>query len=70
MKTIDALEGAIELLQNIERGRAYAVGPGTTYTAKLRAYEQARDAHHALVAASERGRAELRALSERRRSES
>jgi hypothetical protein len=68
MNAIDALEGAIELLKNIEQGKSYDVGRGSTFSAKLRAYEQARDVHHALEVASARGRDEIRQLSAQRRS--
>jgi hypothetical protein len=56
--TIEALEGAIEMLSNISKGGSYNT---VDYYQRLWSYERARDEHRRLEMIDERNRAAIRA---------
>jgi hypothetical protein len=62
--TIQALEGAIEMLQAILTGSRYNAAE---FVDRLKSYEAARDAHHIADMQIERARKQLQELARQRR---
>lgn len=63
--TIEALEGAIEMLSRIKTGGSYSV---VEYIERLQSFEAARDEHRRLELIDERNRAAIREMAMQRRS--
>ena len=64
LTTIEALEGAIEMLNAIKRGKSWNV---LEYVGQVTAFENARDAHRAAEREVESQRAAIREMSAARR---
>jgi len=62
--TIEALEGAIEMLTRIKAGGSYSM---LEYVERLDAYQAARDEHRRLEMIDERNRAAIRNMDRQRR---
>lgn len=64
LSAIEALAGALEMLERIRRGGSYPLGE---YCEREQAYRQALDSAREREMKDERNRAAIRALAERRR---